>query len=231
MKLKQVIIAVASALLMLSCTQVGIETGDKEMQTTLMPEFSVTAGAYGSIQQVGITTTTAEAVIYYTTDGIEPGATSLVLASGSTITVDKDMTIKAVAIKSGWKMSAVASASYQIYTDVTAALEVALATADGKIETDYTADSWKTFQTILTVVKAMVQTTEAEVIKKTEAINASLSGLITKASRNLLVAALSEADTKIEADYSQTSWSSFKTSLTSAKALLETTEYNDPIKN
>lgn len=45
-----------------------------------------------------VTITAAEGTIYYTTDGSEPTALSATIASGSTITIDADKTIKAIAI-------------------------------------------------------------------------------------------------------------------------------------
>lgn len=79
------------------------------------PQFSVAAGTYSSDQSVVITTTTAGATIYYTTDGSDPTMASSIyslpiLVSGN----GTSMTIKAMAVKSGMINSTVSSAIYSI---------------------------------------------------------------------------------------------------------------------
>ncbi len=74
------------------------------------PTFSVAEGTYFETQNVTITTATAGATIYYTTDGTTPTTGSSVYSEA--IAVSTDMTIKAIAVKDGLENSAVASATY-----------------------------------------------------------------------------------------------------------------------
>ena len=76
------------------------------------PTFSPAAGTYTEVQNVTISTETADAAIYYTINGEEP-STSSTLYEGA-IEVGEDMTIKAIAVKSEMANSAVATAEYEI---------------------------------------------------------------------------------------------------------------------
>lgn len=76
------------------------------------PTFSVAAGTYTSTQSVELSCTTTDAVIHYTVDGSTPTAGSPTYSSA--ITVDDDMTIKAIAIKTNYDASEVAVAEYRI---------------------------------------------------------------------------------------------------------------------
>lgn len=80
------------------------------------PVFSVGTGTYASAQSVKLSTATTGAVIYYTTDGTEPTASSK-LYSGA-IGVSTSQTIKAVALKTGYANSTVASAAFTIMETV-----------------------------------------------------------------------------------------------------------------
>lgn len=75
------------------------------------PAFSVASGAVLAGTEVEITCATEGASIYYTTDGTEPTNESTAYAGA--ITIDKDMTIKAIAYK-GEDKSFVATASYNV---------------------------------------------------------------------------------------------------------------------
>ena len=83
---------------------------------TAAPAFSVPGGTYSGTQTVSLSDTTANATIFYTTDGSTP-ATSV---SGSTkqyttaISVGTSQTINAIATASGFSSSSVASAAYNI---------------------------------------------------------------------------------------------------------------------
>lgn len=55
--------------------------------------------------------------IYYTTDGSEPTEKSLVYTSA--ITIEDDMTVKAVAVADGWESSIVTEKSYKVYVTET----------------------------------------------------------------------------------------------------------------
>ena len=77
------------------------------------PAFSITGGEVEEGTKVTISCATEGATVYYTTDGTEP-TTSSAVYSGA-ITVNKAMTIKAVAAKNGYYTnSEVASASFTI---------------------------------------------------------------------------------------------------------------------
>lgn len=76
------------------------------------PMFSPVAGTYTEAQNVTITCATAEATIYYTTNGDEPTTSSTEYTAA--IPVNESMTIKAIAVKAGMANSAVASAAYTI---------------------------------------------------------------------------------------------------------------------
>jgi len=76
------------------------------------PTLSPVAGSYPGPQLVTISDATAGAIIYYTTDGTTPLTSSSVYSSP--ITVSSTETIEAIAVKSGYNNSSVASATYVI---------------------------------------------------------------------------------------------------------------------
>jgi len=82
-------------------------------QTVLSaPTFNPAAGTYSSSQSVGISDVTAGTAIYYTTNGSTP-TTSSTVYSGS-ITVSSSETLEAIATKTGYTNSPVATAAYTI---------------------------------------------------------------------------------------------------------------------
>jgi len=84
------------------------------------PVLTPTGGTYISVQNVSMTTATAGASIYYTTDGSTPSISSTLYTPGSTITVGANVTLKAIAIKTNMGNSGVASQDYVILIPVTA---------------------------------------------------------------------------------------------------------------
>jgi hypothetical protein len=79
------------------------------------PTISPPGDTYTSEQTVTISCTTSDAEIRYTTDGSEPTSThGTTISSGETITVSSSKTIKAIAYKSGYTDSNVATATYTI---------------------------------------------------------------------------------------------------------------------
>ena len=75
------------------------------------PTFSPVAGEVTAGTVVTISTTTEGATIYYTVDGTTPTTAS---TQGTTVTIDAAKTIKAIAVKAGYKDSEVATAAYTI---------------------------------------------------------------------------------------------------------------------
>jgi hypothetical protein len=80
--------------------------------TAAAPAVSPSAGTYGSTQTVSLSDATSGAVIYYTTNGSVPNASSP--RYSAPITVAATTTIKAVAVASGYTTSPVTSATYTI---------------------------------------------------------------------------------------------------------------------
>ncbi|MEG2149740.1 MAG: LamG-like jellyroll fold domain-containing protein [Bacteroidaceae bacterium] len=76
------------------------------------PTFSPAAGHYTTAQTVTLTSATAEAKIYYTTNGSEPTISSTEYTAP--IAVSANTTIKAIAVKASMGNSTVASAAYTI---------------------------------------------------------------------------------------------------------------------
>ncbi|MDY5123065.1 MAG: chitobiase/beta-hexosaminidase C-terminal domain-containing protein [Treponema sp.] len=87
-------------------------TTDSIIKTVETPVFIVASGTVTSGTSVTISCATEGAKIYYTTDGSEPTASSTEYTTAISITAD--VTIKAIAIKSGMNDSAVVTASYTI---------------------------------------------------------------------------------------------------------------------
>lgn len=80
------------------------------------PTFSIVTGTYTSVQSVTITST-AGASIYYTLDGTTPTGSSTPYSGA--ISINETKTLKAIAIKSNWENSEVASATYTINLPLT----------------------------------------------------------------------------------------------------------------
>ena len=94
-------------------TKIEITYGDAP--AVINPVFSANPGYIVKGSAVELSTETAGADIYYTTNGSTPTASSTPYTGA--ITVDNEMTIKAIAIKGGDK-SEVVEASYKVYTPV-----------------------------------------------------------------------------------------------------------------
>ncbi|HTB79344.1 MAG TPA: choice-of-anchor tandem repeat GloVer-containing protein [Opitutaceae bacterium] len=81
--------------------------------SAVAPTFSPAAGAYTSVQNVTISTTTSGASIRYTTDGSTPTETNGTLYSGPVL-ISANTTLAAIAYKSGDTDSPVTSGTYTI---------------------------------------------------------------------------------------------------------------------
>jgi hypothetical protein len=79
------------------------------------PTFSPAAGTYTTPQSVSIATVTSGATIRYTTDGSTPSE-SVGTVYSIPITISSATTLRAIAYRSGWTDSSVASAAYEITT-------------------------------------------------------------------------------------------------------------------
>lgn len=92
---------------------------------TETPVISVPTGKYDDTQYVEISAPTAGATIYYTTDGTRPTTASKVY--NGTFAVSSDATVKAIAVKSGYINSAMASSTITINgTNVSKSTNIAL---------------------------------------------------------------------------------------------------------
>ena len=78
------------------------------------PQFSHQSGTYFNTQFVEITCATSDAEIRYTTDGTDPSINFLVYVNGNPLIINKGVTIKAIAYKSGITQSLIASIDLQI---------------------------------------------------------------------------------------------------------------------
>ena len=96
------------------------------------PTFSPAAGAVDAGTVVTISTTTAGATIYYTTDGTAPTTAS---TQGTTVTIDEAKTIKAIAVKANYIDSDVATAAYSLTTP---GATIATVLADNTITAQHT---------------------------------------------------------------------------------------------
>ena len=85
--------------------------GSAQAVSVEAPTFSVNGGTYYTAKSVELSCATDGATIYYTLDGSDPTNASTEYTSA--ITVDQDMTIKAIAIK-GSDQSTVSTATYTI---------------------------------------------------------------------------------------------------------------------
>jgi glucosylceramidase len=97
-------------------------------QQAATPTLSPAGGSYTSVQSVSLSTTTAGASIYYTTDGSTPTNTSTLYSPTKPIAVASTMTINAIAAEPpGYLNSNVATATYTINLPVAATPTFSLA--------------------------------------------------------------------------------------------------------
>ncbi|MGE3453724.1 MAG: chitobiase/beta-hexosaminidase C-terminal domain-containing protein [Kofleriaceae bacterium] len=78
------------------------------------PTFSIPADTYTTAQMVSLATTTPGATIRYTTDGSAPTGSSTLYASPISVPLNTTTTIRAIALKTSWATSSVASATYVV---------------------------------------------------------------------------------------------------------------------
>lgn len=109
-------VALIMASLFVGCSPNGLLTDIESRAAKVVPtpQFSQAAGTYFTGQSFSITGGGAGVTVYYTTDGTTPSAASTVYSSPFVLPTDSTKTVKAVAIESGMKDSAIASATYRI---------------------------------------------------------------------------------------------------------------------
>ncbi len=81
---------------------------------TGQPVFSPAAGPRSAVTTVQMTSATAGATIYYTTDGSTPSTSSASVPSGGTVVVDRSLTLKALALLGGMAPSDVVAGTYTL---------------------------------------------------------------------------------------------------------------------
>jgi hypothetical protein len=91
------------------------ETNESSWENPLVlaPVMMPSGGTYSSDQSVTIASATSGATIYYTTDGSTPTTGSNVYSSAISVT-SGSMTIKAIAVKSGYDNSSVSTEAYNV---------------------------------------------------------------------------------------------------------------------
>lgn len=133
------------------------------------PSFSPAPGAYAWPQAVTISSNTGGANIIYTTDGTDPGETNGLAYSGP-VSVDQNMTLKAVACKSGLADSTITSGNYTINCAAPtfnpgggvygAAQTVTIGTTTSGASIRYTTDGTTPSDTVGTVYSSPVAITQ-----------------------------------------------------------------------
>ena len=113
----------------------------------------------------------------------------------------------------------------------TSALEAAIAEADGLKESDYTAESWATYQAALVNARSVAEAKESqEAVDQAKATLDAAKAALVKAEQPVSVdtssleKAISDAEALKEADYTADSWKAMQTALTKAKSALQAKE-------
>ena len=99
-------------------------------------------------------------------------------------------------------------------------LEALIAEATGKVESQYTPESWKAFTTALGTaneVNGNKDATQETVDQACESLRAAMTGLTAKADKTQLQALIEQAGNKNKDEYTEESWVSFETALNDAK--------------
>jgi 6-phosphogluconolactonase len=113
MKNKAYYFVLWSCLLLLGLLGCGVEGNKPPQSIVAAPMLSPAAGTYSSALDIAITTTTSGATIRYTTDGSAPTPSSGTVYTAPVHIADT-LTLKAVAYRTGWTTSSVASGEYTI---------------------------------------------------------------------------------------------------------------------
>ena len=113
----------------------------------------------------------------------------------------------------------------------TSSLEAAIAEADGLKESDYTAESWATYQAALANARSVAEAKESqEAVDQAKATLDAAKAALVKAEQPVSVdtssleKAISDAEALKEADYTADSWKAMQTALEKAKSALQAKE-------
>ena len=113
----------------------------------------------------------------------------------------------------------------------TSSLEAAIAEADGLKESDYTAESWATYQAALVNARSVAEAKESqEAVDQAKATLDAAKAALVKAEQPVSVdtssleKAISDAEALKEADYTADSWKAMQTALEKAKSALQAKE-------
>ena len=101
-------------------------------------------------------------------------------------------------------------------------LEALIAEATGKVEAQYTPESWAAFTTALGTaneVNGSKDATQETVDQACESLRTAMTGLIAKADKTQLQTLIEEAGNKNKDEYTEESWTSFETALNEAKSV------------
>ncbi|MGA3008464.1 MAG: chitobiase/beta-hexosaminidase C-terminal domain-containing protein [Opitutaceae bacterium] len=89
-------------------------SGPYTVTLAVAPTFTPAAGTYASAQSVAISSVTAGASIRYTTNGSAPTETTGIIYSGAPVPITSTTTLKAIAYRSSYTDSPVASGAYTL---------------------------------------------------------------------------------------------------------------------
>ena len=93
-----------------------------KLQAVNTPIINPNGGAITSDDKISITCSDINAIIYYTIDGTEPTEASILYLGR--FTLEKDATVKAIAVRRGWANSEVATAEFTVNENETKELTV-----------------------------------------------------------------------------------------------------------
>ena len=100
----------------------SVASASYTLKTPDAPEFNVAEGAVESGTVLTITSR-AGTTIYYTTDGSDPNNSTDSGSNSVEVTIDADMTVRAIAVDGALNISPETSADYVLYTDPTFSVE------------------------------------------------------------------------------------------------------------
>ena len=175
------------------------------------PAFSPAGGTYTSAQTVGITDSTAGAIIYYTTNGSVPTTSSAVYSTP--LTVGATETLQAIAVAAGYSNSAVGTAAYTINLPVvatpsflpvggtyTSAQTVTISDATAGATVYYTTNG-ATPTTASTVYSGPISISSSETLKAIAVASGSTNSAVSSASYTISLTAATPTFSPIAGTY------------------------------